>query len=483
MAKRLVLRWGTLLVVLGLLASACGGRDDGPVAPVESEPTSAPEATVPETAPDGSAPESTAPPETDACDVELEATEIGVSATTIKVIVMADNENPLAAGLFDGARVGAFAWAADLNARGGIACRQVEIEFADSGLNREATVNGFLQACAEALALVGTTVLLGQDTDDLTSCPDQAGNPTGVPDLAYVTTEVAHQCSSTSFHLSRPAASCPYDGGLRDYVASGGAVRWLSENSAEPLHGIILIPGDFQSTRDATLPQFLAHEQVGIVYDGYFGVSGIAPLSSYTPFVQRLRENDSNWIYNGSNDATMINMLQEARNQGLDLSTTTMLCTLSCYTQDFLDQGDLVEGVYVWTFFLPFEEVDTNDDLRAFMTAIDDPFPAAWAAGAWADGKLFELAVNRIVDRDGPNAITRQALIEELGTVTDFDVDGWWGAVDFSSTLTITPCYALLQIQNGEFVRIHPSERGTLVCDDQNMISSSADPGDFEYDT
>lgn len=483
MAKRGVLRWGTLLLVLGLLASACGGRDDGPGASVGSDPTLAPETTAPGSTTDGSTTESTPPPEPDACDVELEATEIGVSETSIRVIVMADNENALAAGLFDGARLGALAWAEDLNTRGGIACRDIDIEFVDSALSREATVNGFLTACGEALALVGTTVLLGQDTADLNTCPDQAGNPTGVPDLAYVTTEVAHQCSSTSFHLSRPAASCPYEGGPRDMVASGGAARWLQERSSEPLHGIVLLPGDFRSTRDANLPGVLAHEALGIEYEGYFGVSGIAPLSSYTPFVQRLRENDSNWIYNGSNDATMINMLQEARNQGLDLSTTTILCTLSCYTQDFLDQGDLVEGIYVWTFFLPFEEADTNDDLRAFMTAIDDPFPAAWAAGAWADGKLFELAVNRIVDRDGPNAITRQALIEELRTVTDFDVEGWWGRVDFSSTLTITDCYALLRIQDGEFVRVHPSERGTLACDDQNVISSNADPGDFEYDT
>jgi hypothetical protein len=484
MSKSVLFRWLTAVLALGLMASACGSDRDDADADATTTTTAATATTAPDSGDDGGTPTTTEPAEPDPCEgVTLEATEIGVSEDTIKVIVMADNESPLAPGLFDGARVGAFAWADDLNARGGIACRDVEIEFVDSMLNRDATVGGFLTACSDALALVGTTVLLGQNTEDLNSCPDMAGNPTGVPDLAYITTEVAHQCSSTSFHMSRPGASCPYDGGPRDYAAAAGAVEYLIGESTDPLHGIILIPGDFQTTRDATVPQILAHENAGLVYDGYFGVSGAATLSAFTPFVQRMRDSESNWIYNGSNDATMINMLEEAANQGLDLSDSTILCTLSCYTPAFLDQGDLVEGVYVWMFFLPFEEADTNTELAAFMNAIDDPFPAAWAAGAWADGILFELAINKIVDRDGPNGITRQSLIDELRTVTDFDVNGWWGPADFSTSLTTTDCFVLTQIQNNEFVRIHPAERGELACDTGNVFNTTADPADFAPDT
>jgi len=481
MSKKILFRWLAIVLSLGVLAAACGSdREDAETTTTTTTTTTAP----PD---DGGGDDTTTTTEAapvDPCDgVTLEATEIGVSEDTIKVIVMADNDNILAPGLFDGARVGALAWAADLNERGGIACRQVDIEFADSMLSREATVNGFLLACSDALALVGTTVLLGQNTEDLNSCPDGNGDPTGVPDLAYITTEVAHQCSSTSFHMSRPGASCPYDGGERDYVAAVGAVEHLIGESADPLHGIILIPGDFQTTRDATVPQILAHENAGVVYDGYFGVSGAAALSAFTPFVQRMRDNSSNWIYNGSNDATMINMLEEASNQGLDLTDSTVLCTLSCYTPAFLEQGDLVEGVYVWTFFLPFDETETNDELAAFMAAVDDPFPAAWAAGAWADGVLFERAINQIVERDGLNAITRQSLIDELGGVTDFDVNGWWGPTDFSSPLTTADCFVLMQVQDNEFVRIHPAERGELACGEGNVFETTTDPAAFTPDT
>ncbi|NIR38102.1 MAG: hypothetical protein GWN79_13820, partial [Actinobacteria bacterium] len=104
------------------------------------------------------------------------------------------------------------------------------------------TVNGFLEACQTAFALVGTTVLFGNDTDDLQTCPDLAGNPTGVPDLAYITTEPPHQCSVTSFHMSRPAAACPYDRGPRGAVASTGALQWIAAQADGDLSGAFIVP-------------------------------------------------------------------------------------------------------------------------------------------------------------------------------------------------------------------------------------------------
>ncbi|MDH3705474.1 MAG: ABC transporter substrate-binding protein, partial [Acidimicrobiia bacterium] len=164
-------RWiAAVVLVLAIIAAACGSRDDpAPSAgsttpatsPVDSEPT-------PTDTADGATP-TTDSSELD-CSGPLEATEIGVTEDTIKVIVMADSDSPLAPGLFQGAADGAMAWGERINAEGGLACRQVEVEFWDTKLNATETVNGFLQACETALALVGTTVLFGNDTADLTPC-------------------------------------------------------------------------------------------------------------------------------------------------------------------------------------------------------------------------------------------------------------------------------------------------------------------------
>ncbi|MDW3219612.1 MAG: ABC transporter substrate-binding protein [Acidimicrobiales bacterium] len=489
MSRKLVLRIFAAFLAMGLIASACGGRDDNATDTATTTTTTT--TAAPDDSPDPDEPadpddpaEPDEPAEPDPCaDVTLEATEIGVSEDTIKVIVMADSENALAAGLFEGARVGAFAWAEDVNSRGGIGCRTVEIEFWDSMLNPTETENGFLRACSEALALVGTTVLFGTSTDDLETCDDANGDPTGVPDLAYITTEVPHQCSSVSFHLSRPGAECPYESGDRNHTAVNGQVSWLAEHVGEDLHGLFLVPGDLPSTTASAVPQLAAHAEAGIVYEKAYGISGAAPQASFTPYVQAIRENGSNFVYNGSNDATMAKLMNEANDQGLDMSSVNWLCTLSCYTPAFLENGDVVEGTYLWTFFLPFEEADTNEELARFLDAVGDDFPEAWAAGAWAAGILFEQAINGIVETDGPNAITRARLLEELRSIDSFDVNGWWGTADFASSNTISECFMVMQIQDGEYVRVHPEERGTLDCDSSNVTAVTVDAGTFTPDS
>lgn len=485
MTKRVLFRWLAAILALGLMASACGSdRDDAETVASTTTTTEAPDDGDGDGDGDGDpTPTTTEATEADPCEgVTLEATEIGVSEDTIKVIIMADVDSPLAQGLFQGSVDGVEAWEDKVNANGGLACRDVEVEFHDSKLTPATTVEGFLKACESALALVGTTVLFALDTSDLNSCEDQAGNPTGVPDIGYITTEVAHQCSANSFLLSRPGAECPYEGGPREYTAAVGATAELSERLGVDFNGLFLVPADLPSTIASAVPQVAAQQEVGVTFDGVFGVSGAATQAEFGPFVTTMRDNDSNYVYNGSNDQAMLKMKREAALQGLDVDAVTWLCTLSCYTPAFIDEGGAdAEGVYVWSFFLPFEEADTNEELGTFMENIGTDFPPAWAAGAWIDGLLFEDAINAIVERDGPNAITRQALLDELRTVTTFDAGGWWSTTDFTSTSTIGSCFMVMQVQDGEYVRVHPEERGTLDCS-TDAIAVTADPDAFALD-
>ena len=115
------------------------------------------------------------------------------------------------------------------------------------------------------------------------------------------------------------------------------------------------------------------------------------------------------------------------------------------------------------------------------MDDIGTDFPPAWAAGAWVDGLLLEQAVEAIVERDGPNAVTRQALLDELGEVTTFDANGWWSTTDFTTTNAIGGCFMLMQVQDGEYVRVHPTERGTLDCTAET-VEVTANPDTFTLD-
>ena len=348
-------------------------------------------------------------------------------------------------------------------------------------LNPLETENGFLKACNDALALVGTTVLFGTATIDLNSCEDAAGNPIGVPDLAYITTEPPHQCSPNSFHVSRPGGACPYESGERAFEAQVGAANYVKNQAGVDLHGVFIVPADLESTIAASVPQIVAQESQGIVFDDAIGVSGRATQAEFAPIVQTMREAGSNYVYNGSNDQAMIKLRSEAAAQGLDESSIQWVCSLSCYTPDFIEQGgDIVEGTYVWMSFVPFFEAADNPELGDFIDAIGEDFPPAWAAGAWADGVLFEEVVGRIVENDGPNAITRQAVLDGLREITDFDANGWWSTSDFSTTETIAECIAVLQVQNGEYVRVFPDTPGQLECDPAHVVPVTTDPADFE---
>jgi len=483
MSKKILFRWLAIVLSLGVLSAACGSdRDDATTTTTTTTTTAAP---VDDGADDDTSDDTTTtePAPVDPCEaVALEATEIGVTEDTIKVIVMADVDNQLAPGLFQGSRDGVEAWERAINDAGGLACRDVEVEFHDSQLRGDRTVEGFLKACDSALALVGTTVLFGLDTDDLTSCADQAGDPIGVPDIAYITTEVPHQCSTTSFHLSRPGAECPYEGGERGGSANIGAVRWLREQSGGDFNGLFLVPADLPSTISSSIPLLTAMQDDGFVFDGVFGVAGQATQAENGPYVQTMRDGGANFVYNGSNDQAMLKIRREAAVQGLDVDSVTWVCSLACYTPSFIEEGgDAAEGVYVWSWFLPFEEADTNEELAKFMDAIDNDFPPAWAAGAWGDGVLFEQAVNAIVDRDGPNGITRAALLEELRSVTEFSVNGWWAPADLTDTNTTSGCFVLLQVQDGAFARVEPAARGEMNCD-STPVAVTVNPDTFTLD-
>lgn len=408
----------------------------------------------------------------DPCAVELEASEIGVSEDTITVLVMADVGSPLAPGLFQGSIDGAKAWAEYVNSNGGLACRQIEVLEHDSQINPLQSTAGFLKACEEALALVGSTALFVTDVEDLESCPDKAGNEIGIADIPERAVETTHACSPNAFVVTN--AICEEDNtGVREYHNIGGAFQTIIDQEGD-LNGVFLIAADLPSAINSTMSTIRLQMELGIENDGEFGVSGSTPQANYLEYLERMRSENSNYAYTGSNDQSMIKWKSEALAQGFDLDDIVWMCTLACYTPEFLE-SEVAEGTYIWMQFLPFAEGDSNAELATFLDAIGSDQPPSWAAGAWAAGRVFEQAVNNIVAQEGVNGITRETLFAELNNIEEFNVDGWYSPFNFKTKL-YGPCFLILQVQDGEFVRVHPSESGTLDCDSGNIHINRLDP-------
>src|SRR4029079_14387103 len=111
--------------VVVLLAAGCGKRDKA----------SEPNATT------GSGGSTTA-------KVAPVATETGISATEIRIAVLADVQNPLLPGLFKGSKDAVIAFGDYVNKNGGIAGRKLVVDFIDTGLDPTKVKSGMQKACA-----------------------------------------------------------------------------------------------------------------------------------------------------------------------------------------------------------------------------------------------------------------------------------------------------------------------------------------------
>src|SRR5262249_17252414 len=138
--------------------------------------------------------------------------EVGVSADTITVSVVADVQNGFRPGLFKGSWDGMKAWGDYINSVGGLACRKVVVKQLDSKLSPTDSENAISAACSNSMPTVGTTALFLQDVTTMNSCKDKAGKATGIPDIAELQTEANQQCSPVSFAALPNGSSCPYSG-------------------------------------------------------------------------------------------------------------------------------------------------------------------------------------------------------------------------------------------------------------------------------
>ena len=404
----------------------------------------------------------------------LESTEIGVSDSTISVEVMADTGSPLAPGLFQGNVDAMNAYAKWVNANGGIGCRQLKVDAWDSKLSPEEAKNGQINACKNDLAMVGGNSLFNPDVSVLGNCADKAGQPVGLPDFVALANDINEQCAPNSFLIAGIAETCGADGkpktGPRDLVAFTGQIDYYK--TLQPnLKGLWMVPGDLPTTVQSSTYQIAANKQKGVDIVDAFKVSGSTTQSGYTPFVQTLKDSGSNYAHMGSNDASMIKLRKEAAAQNLD-GIKIWSCSLACYTENFKAAGSAVDGTYVWTSFLPFEEASNNTDLQAYIDSVGGK-PDSFGMQAWQAGMLFKETIDRIVAADGPNGITRTSVLSTMKGITDFTAGGTMGAKGAKGTAN---CIVLLQIKDGKFTRVK-GDVGTLDCSPSYLTTvSNFDP-------
>jgi Periplasmic binding protein len=291
--------------------------------------------------------------------------------------------------------------------------------------------------------------------------------------VAALAVDPSELCAPTTFVIQIVNDHCPIGPGPRANTQFVGATKYYLDHTPG-LHGLFLVAGDLPTTVQGNAFTIAALAKAGIVWDGTPKISGADQQPAYTPRIQILKSKNSNYVYDGANDVAMFRMMKEAKAQGLDTSKIVWTCSLACYTKNMISQGGAdVEGTYVWMQFLPFEEADTNAEATAYVNGVGINKADSFGAQAWQAGAAFKSVVDGIVAKSGPNAITRAAILDGLKNVKNFTDNGWMGEKDLRGA---SPCFLVMKIQNGKFVRVYPTQKGTFDCNPSNLTTVTIDP-------
>ena len=118
--------------------------------------------------------------------------------------------------------------------------------------------------------------------------------------------------------------------------------------------------------------------------------------------------------------------------------------------------GDLYEGVYFRSGFVPFEEAHLSPGLTQFLDEMKKRKPntniSEVALAGWINADMFVTGL-KAAGKD----LTRQKLVDSINALTDYTANKIEGAVNWQIAHTAsnpTDCDAYLQVQKGKFTPI-----------------------------
>ena len=398
-------------------------------------------------------------------------TDVGLTSTTIRIASIDDINTAVEPGMFQRNVNAVQAWAAMVNAHGGLAGRKVVVDVCDSKLDPNATTNCVIKACQNDFAMVGTAANALTDFSDLDTCKDAAGVSIGIPNLAAFGFP-PYSCDKVTYMVGGVGSYCATaKDNPQTYTVNIADFRYY-ESHFPDLHGVWVYNDDVPTVRITSVPGFQAGVNLGIKKDGegFYPSSGAAPQSALTPIVQVMKQDSSTLGYGGATPQNTILLRKEAQLQGLN-SVRVWACNSGCYDQSFLQQGgSAVSGEYALLNYLPFyTDYTSNPTLKALVSAVGGIANINGnALESYIDALLFQDAVGKAVANGG--TLDRQTLFDALSKETSFNADGIIGSTNVAAHAP-SPCAVIAQVQNGQWQRVYPAKPGTFDCNPANLVT------------
>ena len=254
------------------------------------------------------------------------------------------------------------------------------------------------------------------------------------------------------------------------YRANNGDSKYLLKKNPG-LHGAFVLASDSPSVVRTSKVLNKAAQAAGIKADSSWNVTANAPQSQYTPIVQAMKNDSSNYGLSLQAVTGVIAERQEAQLQGVTDPKIVWECTLACYFDDGVEKaGDVMDGEYMSLQFLPFDEGSANPMTKNFVKYVGKDNLNGFASWGFTSGLLFQQAAEAVVKKDGKDGLTRANLLAELGNIHDFNASGMTATTDIGNR-TGSACFMLDQFKGGKFVRIYPTKKGTFDCNKSNIYT------------
>jgi len=241
------------------------------------------------------------------------------------------------------------------------------------------------------------------------------------------------------------------------------------------LHGSFALASDSPSVVRSSNILFQAAQQAGIKSDHDWHVTGFDPQSAYTPIIQAMKNDSSNYGLSLQAVTGVVLERKEATLQGLTDPKILWQCSLACYyDKSFIGAKDDVDREYMTLGFLPFAETGANKMTANFVKYVGKDKLSGFASWGFTSGLLFEQAAKAAAQKNGNNGLTRANILAELKNIHDFSADGMVGTVDIGNKVP-TSCFMIEQYKSGKFVRVYPTKQGTFDCNTSNTYTFKQD--------
>jgi ABC-type branched-subunit amino acid transport system substrate-binding protein len=360
------------------------------------------------------------------------STAPGVTASTITVGSIGTLTGPVP-GLGAGAQAAIRAYAAYVNANGGVCGRKVVVKTADDAYDNAQGRSAFQQMEPQVLGIVGGLSSSDPGYADLLTADK-------VPGVTEATSD-QFQAAPTEFDVNPPYANVHAASAKYKWMVSQGvqkaALVWFS--NAQSRENMLDIE---KPLMEAAGVQVVSQQEL--------------PLStlSFDPAARAVANSGAQYVYFLGAGNLNSSFARSMANTGYKLKFEEFV---SAYDSDFVSEvGPAAdeEPVVNWIRFLPDEERASNPMADQYLRWMAQTAPGTphdiFAADSWASGVAFFDAVQNL---KGP--ITRDALIAQLKTVNHFDAHGFFGDINLGGKLT-NGCFIAVKVVNGKWQRLTP---------------------------